>query len=169
MVSWQREAGPKSGDNCDDGQKVQQCRSHWTVGRISPIERVRLTEMDLRALLLVIGVAIAGGPAEAQSLKLTGTAGVLSEWQLAGDVTETGPNQFSGPLTWEHVGLCHPNGPVEQSGQINLQISGSEMSSKLQATIRLEGAQCTYKGTLGSTGFMDCSNMKGVPVSISIK
>ena len=38
--------------------------------------------MDLRALLLVIGVAIAGGPAEAQSLKLTGTAGVLSEWQL---------------------------------------------------------------------------------------
>src|SRR5580704_17556282 len=129
MVSWQREAGPKSGDDCDDGQKVLQCRSHWTVGRISPIERVRLTEMDLRALLLVIGVAIAGGPAEAQSLK------------LAGDVTETGPNQFSGPLTWKHVGLCHPNGPVEQSGQINLQISGSEMSSKLQATIRLEGAQ----------------------------
>jgi hypothetical protein len=53
--------------------------------------------MDLRALLLVIGVAIAGGPAEAQSLKLTGTAGVLSEWQLAGDVTETGPNLLNNP------------------------------------------------------------------------
>jgi len=130
--------------------------------------------MVVRALLLVIVVAIGASPARARSLTVTGTAGLLSEWQLNGDVTETaagGIQQFSGPLIWKHVGLCSPNGPVEKSGQINFQVSGSGALSKIDATIRLEDDQCTYKGTLSgrSSGFMDCSKLKGVPLSISIK
>ena len=128
----------------------------------------------LRALLLVIVLSIGAGPADGRSLKVTGTAGLLSEWEFNGDVTETlagGIKQFSGPVNWKHVGLCSPNGPEEKSGQIQFQVSESRASSKIDVTLRLECAQCTYNGILSdsSSGFMDCSNMKGVPLSISIK
>jgi hypothetical protein len=105
----------------------------------------------LRALLLVIVLSTGAGPADARSLKVTGTAGLLSEWEFNGDVTETlagGIKQFSGPLNWKHVGLCSPNGPEEKSGQIQFQVSESRASSKIDVTLRLEGAQCTYNGIL---------------------
>jgi len=119
----------------------------------------------LRALLLVIVLSIGAGPADARSLKVTGTAGLLSEWEFNGEVTETlagGIKQFSGPLNWN---------PEEKSGQIQFQVSESRASSKIDVTLRLEDAECTYNGILSdsSSGFMDCSNMKGVPLSILIK
>jgi len=97
----------------------------------------------LRALLLVIVLSIGAGPADARSLKVTGTAGLLSEWEFNGEVTETlagGIKQFSGPLNWKHVGLCSPNGPEEKSGQIQFQVSESRASSKIDVTLRLEDA-----------------------------
>jgi hypothetical protein len=75
------------------------------------------------------------------------------------------------PLVWKHVGLCSANGPEEKSGEIKFQIAKSSSSSRIQAAMTLDGAQCTYNGEFssGSSGHMDCTDAKGVPLSISIK
>ncbi len=128
----------------------------------------------LPALLLLIGFAMTGGPAQSRSLQVVGTAGYLSEWELTGSVTErksAAHAEFSGPVTWKHVGLCSVNGPQEKSGQIRFQLSPSGASSHIDATISLDDAQCRYSGDFAgsSNGHMDCSDAKGVPISISIK
>jgi hypothetical protein len=59
----------------------------------------------------------------------------------------------------------------EKSGEIKFQVAKSSSSSRIQAAITLNGAQCTYNGEFssGSSGHMDCTDAKGVPLSISIK
>jgi hypothetical protein len=131
-------------------------------------------EKPLRALLFVIALGMAAGSAQAGSLRIAGTAGYLSEWEMNADVTEAvsaGLQEFSGPVTWKHVGLCSPNGPEEKSGKIKFRISGLGSSSQIQATLSLEGAQCTYSGKWSdsSSGLMDCSDAKGVPLTLSVK
>jgi hypothetical protein len=128
----------------------------------------------LNAFAILAAVAMTCGPAQSRSLQINGTAGYLSEWELNGSVTEKGPpgsNEFSGALVWKHVGLCSVNGPEEKAGDIKFQIAKSSSSSRIQAAISLNGAQCTYNGEFsGSTsGHMDCTDAKGVPLSISIK
>jgi hypothetical protein len=128
----------------------------------------------LRLLLHAIALAVAADLAQAGPLRVTGTAGYLSEWELAGDVTEkepAGAREFSGPLIWKHVGLCSVNGPQEKLGEINLRISGSGASSRIDATLWLDGAPCKYSGDLSdrSTGMMDCVNASGVPLTLSLQ
>jgi hypothetical protein len=131
-------------------------------------------ENRLNAFAILVAVGMTCGPAQSRSLQVIGTAGYLSEWEINGSVTEKGPpgsNEFSGALVWKHVGLCSANGPEEKSGEIKFQIAKSSSSSRIQAAITLNGAQCTYNGEFssGSSGHMDCTDAKGVPLSISIK
>jgi hypothetical protein len=128
----------------------------------------------LRLLLFAIVLAVAVDPAQAGSLRVTGTAGYLSEWELDGDVTDEMSGEakaFSGPLIWKHVGLCSVNGPQEKPGKINFQISGSGASSRIDATLWLDGAPCRYSGSLSdrSTGVMDCAHASGVPLTLSLR
>ena len=128
----------------------------------------------LKAFAILMAVGMICGEAQARSLQVIGTAGYLSEWELNGSVTEKGPpgsNEFSGALVWKHVGLCSANGPEEKSGEIKFQIAKSSSSSRIQAAISLNGAQCRYNGEFSgsSSGHMDCTDAKGVPLSISIK
>jgi len=128
----------------------------------------------LNAFAILIAVGMTCGPAQPRSLQVVGTAGYLSEWELNGSVAEKSPvgsNEFSGALVWKHVGLCSVNGPQEKSGEIRFQISKSGSPSQIHAAISLDGAQCTYNGDFsgGSGGHMDCTDAKGVPLSISIK
>jgi hypothetical protein len=122
----------------------------------------------------MIVLVVAAGPAQAQSLRVAGTAGYVSEWELNGEVTQTvsrAVKEFSGPLTLKHVGLCSHNGPQEEAGEIKFQISGSGSLSQIQATLLYEGTRCTYSGKLSdssSHGFMQCSN-QGVPLTLSLK
>jgi|SRR5271166_714487 len=125
------------------------------------------------ALLVMISLATAGGPAQSRSLQVAGSAGYLSEWEFSGAVTETNPagsNEYSGPLIWKHVGLCSVNGPQEKYGEIEFQLFGWGSFRHMNATISLDDARCIYSGDLStsSSGHMDCSNAKGVPLSISI-
>ena len=132
-------------------------------------------ECQLRALVITIAVVVAAaGPAQARSLRVAGTAGYLSEWELNAKVTQTASGavkEFSGPLTLKHVGLCSHNGPQEKSGEIKIQISESGPLSQIRATLLYEDARCTYSGQLSesSSGFMQCSNAEGVPVTLSVK
>jgi hypothetical protein len=133
-----------------------------------------LVKKRLNAVTILAVVGMTCGQAQARSLQVTGTAGYLSEWEVNGTVAEKGPpgsNEFSGALVWKHVGLCSANGPEEKSGEIKFQIAKSSSSSRIQAAITLDGAQCTYNGEFssGSSGHMDCTDAKGVPLSISIK
>jgi hypothetical protein len=124
--------------------------------------------------LLSLGLLAAGaGSAEARSLRVEGTAGYLSEWELNGEATASdGREQFSGPLTLKHVGLCSANGPEEKSGKIEFYISKPIWSSpEVHATLFINGARCSYSGKLsGSSGaFMDCSDGNAIPLTLLLK
>jgi hypothetical protein len=113
-------------------------------------------------------------PAAARSLQVAGTAGYLSEWELNAEVTGTesgGREQFSGPLTLKHIGLCSANGPEEKSGKIEFYISKSVRSSEIHATLLINGTRCSYSGRLSASsgGFMDCSDGNGIPLTLLVK
>ena len=129
----------------------------------------------MKALLIAAVLTLASGLTQAQSLHLVGTTGYASEWALNGEVTQaqSGPAQeFSGPLTFKHVGLCSVNGPLEKSGEIKFQISRSGSSSRIKATVFYEGAWCAYSGGLASSsshGFMRCSETEHIPITLTLK
>jgi hypothetical protein len=118
---------------------------------------------------------LGAGASCAQSLswQITGTAGYLAEWELSGSVRErpaADGSEFFGTIIWKHVGLCSVEGPQEKEGKISFRISGS--SHRISLTISLEDIQCTYNSESfsgSSSGRMDCSNAKGVPLSISLQ
>jgi hypothetical protein len=129
--------------------------------------------MVLRTVLLFVLGTLAS-PAHAKSLRVTGTTGYLSEWQMSGDVTETISGrirQFAGPLTMKHVGLCSQNGPEEKAAEIKFEITDSRPLPRIRAILVMDGIHCTFSGTLSDTydGAMDCANAKGVPIGISLK
>lgn len=131
-------------------------------------------QTPLHVFVILIALGMAGGPAQAQSRHISGTAGYLSEWQLDGVVTQktsTSGRAFSGPVTWKHVGLCSVNGPQEKHGEIRFEIEGSGARSRVHATLSFEAVQCTYDGNFSDTiaGLMDCSDAKGVPLALSYK
>jgi hypothetical protein len=126
------------------------------------------------ATLLAMALGVAGDPAQSRSLQIQGTAGYLSEWELSGTVTErtsSGSPEFVGPLIWKHVGLCSANGPEEKRGEIKYRVERSGAMSRITATMSLEGVECAYTGDFSDAarGLMDCSNAKGIPLSISIR
>ena len=128
----------------------------------------------LKAFPVMIALGMAGGPAQSQSRQVAGTAGYLSEWEIRGAVTErvsAGRSEFFGPVIWKHVGLCSVNGPQEKYGEIKFQISRSGSLSQIDATISLEDARCTYSGNFSdsTSGLMDCSDAKGVPLALSFR
>lgn len=128
----------------------------------------------MKVFLVLIALGAALGQAQAQLRQIVGTAGYLSEWELKGAVTEkisAGRREFSGPVTWKHIGLCRVNGPEEKRGEIRVQIEGSGPTSRVDATVSLESVQCTYSGNFfdNTSGAMDCSDAKGVPLTFSFK
>ncbi len=117
--------------------------------------------------------SLVANAAHAQSARVAGAAGYLSEWAFSGNLSETGAhggNQFSGSVNWKHVGLCSHNGPEEKSGDFTLQISRSGSAPQIHAVLKVDGAQCEYNGPLSenSTGRMDCSDAKGIPLTLSV-
>jgi hypothetical protein len=112
--------------------------------------------------------------ARAEPLQVVGVIGYLSEWQVTGTVSETVSGltkEFAGSLAMKHVGLCSHNGPEDKIAEVRLEIARSTLPHKLYASLVLDGAKCTFSGLLTDTysGFMDCPNAKGVPVTLSVK
>jgi len=118
---------------------------------------------------LMVLVALAT-PAGAQSLEIFGYAGVLGEWELTASVTgNDNTKDYSGSLTMTHVGICTADGPEEKKGNIRLQVS--QPSSRMSATLVLDGVTCTYTGRLSGsyTGVMYCPDRSPVPLHIWLK
>jgi hypothetical protein len=118
---------------------------------------------------------LATGAAQAQSLRVAGTAGYVSEWELSGETTQTvsgAAREYFGLLTIKHVGLCSHDGPQEELGEIRFRISGSGSLSKIQATLLYLGTRCTYTAKLSNSsshGFMQCSDVSGIPLTLTVK
>ena len=110
----------------------------------------------------------------AESLRVTGETGYLSEWEVSGNVTGSVSGrvgEFSGPLTMKHVGLCSQVGPEEKVAEIRLQIAKSSLLPHFHATVTMDGSKCTFSGKFSDTynGLMDCADAKGVPITLSVK
>jgi hypothetical protein len=122
-------------------------------------------------MLLPIVLGALATPAGAQSLQLIGYSGYLGEWELTATVTEnaSGGREYAGPMTMKHVGICTQEGPEERTGEIRLQISAS--LSRLNATLRLAGVECTYSGQLSDsyTGTMSCPDREAVPLKLWLR
>ena len=89
-----------------------------------------------KSALVLLALAVAGTPARSRSLHIAGTAGYLSEWELDGEVAETGTGgELVGLLVWKHIGLCSVNGPQEKPGKISVKLSEMGSTSKIDATI----------------------------------
>jgi hypothetical protein len=126
----------------------------------------------VRALLLLFLTGALAAPAQAKSLQLVGYAGVLGEWELTATVTENArgwTKEFSGPLSMKHVGICTQDGPEEKTGEIRFQISA--LSSQLDATLLVEGLECTYSARLSDpySGLMACPDREAVPLKLWLK
>jgi len=118
--------------------------------------------------LMVLGALAT--PTGAQSLEIFGYAGLLGEWELAASVTgNDNTKDYSGPLTMRHVGICTQDGPEEKTGKISLQVS--QPSSRMSATLVLDGVTCTYAGRLSDsyTGVLNCPDRIPVPLHIWLK
>jgi hypothetical protein len=131
-------------------------------------------ETRLKTFLLLLIVSVVGSPVHAQSLRVTGRTGYLSEWEVSGNLVESRSGrvrEFSGSLNLKHVGLCSQAGPEEKVAEIKLQIEKSSLLPRLHATMTMEGSNCTFSGTFSDTynGLMDCADAKGVPITLSIK
>jgi hypothetical protein len=126
----------------------------------------------VRAFFQLIVLGSLATPAGAQSLQVFGYAGVLGEWELTATVTEKAAQrtkEFSGPLAMKHVGVCTKDGPEQKTGEIRFQIFAASMlgsSSRMQATLVVDGVECTYSAKLSGsyTGLMNCPDRPAVPL-----
>jgi hypothetical protein len=125
----------------------------------------------VRIFLLPIVLGALAGPASAQSLQLLGYSGYLGEWELTATVAQdaSGRNEYSGPVTLKHVGICTQDGPEERTGEIRLRTSASR--SRLNATLSVAGVECSYSGQLSDayTGTMTCPDREAVPLRLWLK
>jgi hypothetical protein len=116
-----------------------------------------MTGNGVRTMLQLMLLGALATPASAQSLEIFGYAGVLGEWELTASVTgNDNSKDYSGPLTMRHVGICTQDGPEERTGKINVQVS--KPSSRMSATLVVDGVTCTYSGRLSDSynGVMNC-------------
>jgi hypothetical protein len=121
-------------------------------------------------LPFVLGALAA--PAQAKSLQLVGYAGVLGEWELTATVTDNArgwAEEFSGPLSMKHVGICTQDGPEEKTGEIRFRISA--LSSRLDATLLVEGVACSYSAGPSDpySGMMACPDREAVPLKLWLR
>jgi hypothetical protein len=128
-------------------------------------------QMLTKAALAAVLAGIACVPAQSRTLQIVGTAGYLSEWEIKASADQAAEGDMRGPISWKHIGLCAVNGPVEKSGDIKLKISGWGPFTRVDATMSFDKSECSYSGPLsGQTkGVMDCSDAKGIPITLTIK
>jgi hypothetical protein len=127
--------------------------------------------MAWKTLPVLLAGAIASSAAETRSLHIEGIAGYLSEWELSGLVTESGSGagtEFAGRLIWKHVGLCSVQGAPEKYGEVRLRMSPA---GRVHATFWIDEDPCSYsaESASSSSGYLECSQAKGIPLSLSIR
>ena len=69
----------------------------------------------------------------------------------------------------KHVGICTQDGPEQKTGEIRFQISA--FSSQLDATLLVEGLECTYSARSSTpySGLMSCPDRPTVPLKLWLR
>jgi hypothetical protein len=111
--------------------------------------------------------------ANAESVEMTGYAGVLGEWELTASLTATASDQakeFVGPLKMRHVGYCTQSGPEEKGGEIRVRLSGPA-AARLTATLVVNGVECSFSGRQSDayTGSLKCPDRRAVPLTLWLR
>jgi hypothetical protein len=125
----------------------------------------------MRALLSAILICAGAPAALAQSYSASGQVGYLSEWEmkasLARTVTSSGED-YSGPVTLRHIGLCSVNGVEEKSGTVRLTVS--PRSSGVEGTLAMKDDSCRIVASASRSysGLLSCRDGQGIPISFSI-
>jgi hypothetical protein len=123
----------------------------------------------MRTLVVAALVAVAAELPSAEALELIGQAGVLGEWELTAVVASTGGRQeFAGPITLKHTGICTTDEPEIRTGEIKLRMASA---SHIKATLTIDGNPCTYSATKSDAyvGMMSCRDRRDVPLRLWIK
>jgi len=123
---------------------------------------------------LLLGFAAISGlagaaPPSASALELIGQAGILGEWELTANLEAAGGRQqFAGPITLKHTGICTTSEPEKRTGDIRLQMIGA---SRIKAALTIEGNPCTYSGSKSDAyvGTMSCRDRRDVPLRLWVK
>jgi hypothetical protein len=138
------------------------------------VRRRRATFRDriVTALLALVVLGAVPASAKAEPRQLLGYVGVLGEWELTATVTEKArlwTKEFSGLLSMKHVGICSQDGPEQKTGEIRFQISA--FSSQLDATLLVDGLECTYSARLSEpySGLMVCPDRAAVPLKLWLR
>jgi hypothetical protein len=122
----------------------------------------------MRTVIFALVLVTLGAPARADTLRLAGKFGYLSEFELSARLAAPAPNakELSGPMTITHVGLCTHNGPQQQQGTIKLHIAGPR--APVKATLVFDGHECIYRGRLSQTdiGQMNCPGVDALPFTL---
>ena len=120
----------------------------------------------MRLLALSI-LSIFATSAAAETRQVIGYAGPLGEWELAADVSGETAGEFSGAATMTHVGLCTQDGPEQKSGDIRLRIS----AARLDATLSLDGIDCTYSASFSDAykGQLSCPGLPAQPLTLWLR
>jgi hypothetical protein len=126
----------------------------------------------MRLVSFLLTMSILAAAARAEPLQIRGTTGYAGEYELSATVSAqdlNGKDEFSGPLTVRHVGLCTRDGPKETVGEIRFELAKS--SSGITATLAFDGSKCAYKGVLSESyhGFMDCGREGNLPLRLWTK
>jgi hypothetical protein len=126
---------------------------------------------SMRPFLLASAIVLCTNldASSAQALEVIGQAGVLGEWELSANVTATGGKQeFAGPITLKHTGICSADGPETRTGDMRLQLASA---SRIKATLVIDGNPCTYSATKSDAfvGMMSCRDRRDVPLRLWIK
>ena len=126
----------------------------------------------LRSLLPALALLALVTQAQGQSREVTGQTGLLGEWELAATVAARDADsvtEFIGPMTLKHVGICTQDGPEEKTGELRLRLS--ESSSRIRATLLIDGTECSFSGTRTTSfeGLMNCPDRRSVPLTLWIK
>ena len=123
----------------------------------------------MRALVSAIWICAGAPAALAQSYSASGHVGYLQEWEikasLAKTLTSTGQD-FHGPVTLRHVGICSVSGVEEKSGVVRLKVS----RSGIEGTLAMEGDSCRIVAAASRSysGLMSCHDGQSVPINFSI-
>jgi hypothetical protein len=126
----------------------------------------------VRVPLLLVAIVALPAVTQAEPRQLLGYAGPLGEWELTATVDEKKhwwSKAFSGSFSMKHVGICTRDGPEERVGQIHFQVSA--LSSRLDATILIEGQECTFSASLSGmySGVIACPDRETVPLKLWLR
>ena len=123
----------------------------------------------MRTLVIAALAAATAALPSAQALELIGQAGVLGEWELTATLAATaGKQEFAGPITLKHTGICTADGPETRTGDMRIQLASA---SRVKATLTIDGNPCTYSATKSDAyvGTMSCRDRRDVPLRLWLK